>query len=118
MRCSPMDDFIQAPDQKRAAPHIGPRWAPTARCTKATTISIPSRINPMLNDRNVTKPRYRRLSCAYQRSRRRGFTLIEILVVLGIIILLAAAAVPAFRFIVGARSLDGAQNVAGAMVGL
>src|SRR6266436_3813207 len=54
----------------------------------------------------------------YQGRRRRagGFTLIEILVVLGIMILLAAAAVPAFRFIVGARSIDGAQNVAGAMI--
>ena len=48
--------------------------------------------------------------------RRRAFTLVEILIVLGIIILMAAAAVPAFRFIVGARSLDGAHNIASAMV--
>src|SRR4051812_4710846 len=60
----------------------------------------------------LTSPRHG----ACRRARRRAFTLVEILVVLGVMILLAAASVPAFRFIVGARSIDGAQNVAGAMI--
>ena len=47
---------------------------------------------------------------------RRGFTLIEILVVLTIIIIIALAAIPAFRFISGSRSIEGTQNMIGAMV--
>ena len=49
--------------------------------------------------------------------RRCAFTLIEILVVMTIIILIAAVAMPAFRFITGSRSVEGAQNIAGAMLG-
>ena len=48
---------------------------------------------------------------------RRGFTLIEVLVVMTIIILIVASAVPAFRFITGSRSVESAQNVIAAMVG-
>src|SRR6266446_10732333 len=78
----------------------------------------------MLNSPNLSNPpppqQRSRCTCAANlrslRPRHRGFTLIEILVVLGIMILIAAAAVPAFRFIIGARNLDGAQNVVGAMV--
>jgi prepilin-type N-terminal cleavage/methylation domain-containing protein len=47
---------------------------------------------------------------------RRGFTLLELLVVIGIIVLIAAAAMPAFRFITGSRSVDGATNIVNAMV--
>jgi prepilin-type N-terminal cleavage/methylation domain-containing protein len=49
---------------------------------------------------------------------RGGFTLTELLVVLGIIVLLALAAVPAIRFIMGSRSVESAQNLVGAMVSL
>ena len=42
--------------------------------------------------------------------RRRAFTLIEILVVMGIIILLIALALPAFSFITGSRSAEAASN--------
>src|ERR1700730_12319586 len=45
-----------------------------------------------------------------------GFSLIELMVVVGIIVLIAAAAMPAFRFITGARSTDSAANIASAMV--
>jgi prepilin-type N-terminal cleavage/methylation domain-containing protein len=48
---------------------------------------------------------------------RRAFTLIEILVVLTIIILIALSAMPAIRFIMGSRSIEGTQNVAAAMIG-
>ncbi len=47
---------------------------------------------------------------------RRGFTLTEILVVIGIIVLILAMAVPAFNFITGARSLEAAQNSVSAML--
>lgn len=42
--------------------------------------------------------------------RRRAFTLIEVLVVMGIIILLVVMALPAFRFITGSRSSEAATN--------
>jgi type II secretory pathway pseudopilin PulG len=42
--------------------------------------------------------------------RRRAFTLIEVLVVMGIIILLVVLALPAFRFITGSRSSEAATN--------
>ncbi len=48
---------------------------------------------------------------------RRGFTLTEILVVLTIIILVLATAVPAFRALTGSRSTDAAQNLFTAMLG-
>lgn len=46
-----------------------------------------------------------------------AFTLAEILVVLIIMVLLLAAAIPAFRALTGGRSVDAAQNVIGAMLG-
>jgi prepilin-type N-terminal cleavage/methylation domain-containing protein len=48
--------------------------------------------------------------------RYRGFTLTEVLVVITIIVLIALAAVPAMRFIMGSRSIESAQNIVGAMV--
>src|SRR5437763_1445472 len=47
---------------------------------------------------------------------RSAFTLTELLVVMGIIVLLALAAVPAIRFIMGSRSIESAQNLVAAMV--
>lgn len=49
--------------------------------------------------------------------RAAGFTLMELLVVMGIIVLIAATAIPAFRFITGSRSVEGGQNIVNAMVG-
>lgn len=43
--------------------------------------------------------------------RHRGFTLIEILVVIGIIVLLLTLAMPAFNFMTGARSEESALNL-------
>jgi prepilin-type N-terminal cleavage/methylation domain-containing protein len=48
---------------------------------------------------------------------RKGFTLIEVLVVLTIILIIAIAALPAIRFITGSRSIESAQNIAAAMIG-
>lgn len=47
---------------------------------------------------------------------RSAFTLTEMLVVISLIVLLIALAVPAFSFITGARSVEGAQNVVSAML--
>jgi prepilin-type N-terminal cleavage/methylation domain-containing protein len=49
-------------------------------------------------------------------NQHRGFTLVEIVVVLTIIVLIASAALPAYRFISGSRSLDNTQNMISAML--
>ena len=47
----------------------------------------------------------------------RGFTLTEMLIVIGIIVLIVALAVPAFRAMTGGRSVDAAQNQLAAILG-
>lgn len=47
---------------------------------------------------------------------RRGFTLIEILIVISIIVILAALTVPVFNVLTGSRSIDGATNTMSAML--
>ena len=47
----------------------------------------------------------------------RAFTLTELLVVMGLIVLLITISVPAFRFLTGNRSVEGATNVLSAMLG-
>lgn len=51
-----------------------------------------------------------------RRGRRRAFTLTEILVVIGVIVLIIALAVPAFDLIRGSRSTDAAENLVGAVL--
>jgi prepilin-type N-terminal cleavage/methylation domain-containing protein len=48
---------------------------------------------------------------------RRAFTLTELLIVIGLIVLLIALAVPAFRAMTGGRSIDAAQNQLAAVLG-
>jgi len=50
-----------------------------------------------------------------QRSRR-AFTLIEILIVIALIVLIIALAVPAFSYITGSRSVDAGENLVSAML--
>src|SRR4051795_13387869 len=49
-------------------------------------------------------------------TRRAAFTLTEILIVMGLIILILALAVPAFNLISGSRSVDAGENLVAAMV--
>src|SRR4051794_8816318 len=58
------------------------------------------------------------IPAARPRSRRtrRGFTLTELLVVISIIVLLLALAVPVFNAFHGGRSVDGAENIVAAML--
>lgn len=51
------------------------------------------------------------------RHRRAGYTLTEVVIVMGILVLVMALAVPAFNFITGSRSLEAAQNTVSAMLG-
>ncbi len=46
-----------------------------------------------------------------------GFTLTEVLIVIGLIVLILAMAVPAFNFITGTRSIEAARNKVAAMIG-
>lgn len=48
---------------------------------------------------------------------RQAFSLTELLVVIAIMVLVLAAAVPAFRFMTGSRSVDAAQNNLSAIIG-
>jgi type II secretory pathway pseudopilin PulG len=48
---------------------------------------------------------------------RSGFSLTEILIVIGLIVLMLALAVPTFNFLTGNRSLEGAQNTVAALIG-
>src|SRR5580765_1691154 len=43
-------------------------------------------------------------------NRRSGFSLTEVLIVIALIVLMLALALPAFNFITGGRSIDGAMN--------
>jgi prepilin-type N-terminal cleavage/methylation domain-containing protein len=49
-------------------------------------------------------------------ARRRGFTLVELMIAVGIIVLMLALAMPAFRAITGSRSTEGATNQVSAML--
>src|SRR5256885_17014890 len=50
------------------------------------------------------------ISSMSKTSRRTAFSLTEILIVIGLIVLMLALALPAFNFITGGKSIDGAMN--------
>jgi len=60
---------------------------------------------------------FRRSTTRPARPRQRGFTLTELLVVIGLIVLLVTLAIPAFSIITGGRSIDSAQNQISAILG-
>ncbi len=49
--------------------------------------------------------------------RRRAFTMMELLIVIGIVVLLLALSVPAFTWLTGSSSVAGAENTVSAMIG-
>jgi type II secretory pathway pseudopilin PulG len=59
----------------------------------------------------VKKPR------VYMRGSARAFTLTELLIVIGIIVLFITLALPAFNLISGSKSIAGAENILNAMLG-
>src|SRR5256885_9106796 len=50
------------------------------------------------------------ISSMSKTSRRTAFSLTEILIVIALIVLMLALALPAFNFITGGKSIDGAMN--------
>jgi prepilin-type N-terminal cleavage/methylation domain-containing protein len=52
-----------------------------------------------------------------QKSARKGFSLVELLVVISLIVIIMALALPAFNFMTGSRSADGAANIVSAFLG-
>jgi len=56
-------------------------------------------------------------SASPRASSQRAFTLVEILIVIGIIVLMVGLAIPAFNAISGSRSVDSAANTISAFVG-
>lgn len=55
--------------------------------------------------------------CVSSSLARGGFSLVELLVVIGLAVLIMALALPAFNFITGSRSVDGATNIVSAFIG-
>src|SRR4051812_37949817 len=51
------------------------------------------------------------------KNRNRGFSLTELLIVITLIVIVLALALPAFNFITGSKSTDAAQNQISAMLG-
>ncbi len=64
---------------------------------------------------NPTSPDQSLEGSSSRRFSRRGFTLTEILVVIGLIILLLALAMPAFNFMSGNNSIEGSANTVSAI---
>jgi prepilin-type N-terminal cleavage/methylation domain-containing protein len=61
-------------------------------------------------------PRFGLHSPLHARPGRAGFTLTELLVVIGLVVLLLTMAVAAFNFITGSKSIDAAQNLVSAVL--
>lgn len=76
------------------------KWVAAAGCTPAArTPSLRISVSPSLL------------------RRRKAFSLAELLVVIALVVLILALALPAFNFITGSRSIDGATNVVSAFIG-
>ena len=66
----------------------------------------------------MSRARRRAFAIANRKSQiANAFTLTEILIVIGLIVLVLALAIPAFNFITGSRSVDAGENLVSAMLG-
>src|SRR5947209_4921771 len=105
-----------SPSNRPTAAASGRPPGPTGTSAPATTTSTRSRNELALTALQMHSPRpHLRLTPPAPPPRRRpgfaqGFTLTELLVVIGIIVLIATLAIPAFSVITGNRSVDSAQN--------
>ena len=97
------DELIAEPTRAAVAPVVCGRALPASLSTHNYQRSTP---NDPLSTHN------------YPLSTSRAFTLIEILVVLGIITLIAALGVPIYNALSGARSVEAAQNSVSAYLGM
>jgi type II secretory pathway pseudopilin PulG len=69
-----------------------------------------------MTERRIANFRPSRFAAAGSRRRRGAFTMTEILIVIGLIVLLIALAIPAFNYITGSRSVDAGENLVSAML--
>jgi type II secretory pathway pseudopilin PulG len=70
-----------------------------------------------MNNSTARTPRSVSSFILHPSSFKPAFTLTELLIVIGLIVLILVLAVPALDFITGSRSIDGAQNQISAMLG-
>src|SRR5215204_4919475 len=85
------------------AAHSGPRPAPMAASSTAMTTFTPSSSDPAMLQH-------------LRRSSSSAFTLMELLVVIGIIVVIVALAIPVLNVLQGNRSSDAAQNQLQALI--
>jgi prepilin-type N-terminal cleavage/methylation domain-containing protein len=69
-----------------------------------------------MTDHRPTTTTKATIAAAARRAGRGGFTLTELLVVIGVIVLMIAMAVPLFNVFRGSHSIEGAQNMVSAML--
>ncbi len=107
--------FIRTPFHSRASSTVIPRYSEESRQSK--TARFPRFLGVPRNDdlRRVARELDQiRINC---KSLRAAFTLNELLIVVAIVVLMLALAVPAFNVLTGSKSTEGATNQISAFLG-